>query len=83
MTPSPDRPSQESALAARIWWLLRSGLVGAAAPVIAGYLVFQLLCVAVGVVVLGDDGHVVNGEIRTYGLSHGILLYAGVTLLAL
>ncbi|GAA1820697.1 hypothetical protein [Actinomadura chokoriensis] len=83
MTSPPDRPPQESTPATRIRWLLRSGLAGAAAPVIAGYFVFQFLCVAVGVVVLGGDGHVVNGEIRTYGLSHGILLYVGVTLSAL
>ncbi len=67
----------------RTWRLLRSGLAGAAAPVIGCYLAFQFLCIAVGVMVLGGDGRVVNGEIRTYGLSHGILLYVAVTLTAM
>ncbi|MER7547382.1 hypothetical protein ABTW95_30670 [Spirillospora sp. NPDC127506] len=85
MTPPRDPAFPEGALTTlrRTWRLLRSGLAGAAAPVIACYVAVQLLCVAVAVTALGGDGHVVNGEIRTYGLSRGILLFTGVTLIAL
>ena len=67
----------------RTWGLLRSGLAGKAAPVIAAYVAFQLLCVAVGIAVLGGDGHVVNGEVRPYWPSHGLVLSAGATLTVL
>lgn len=59
------------------------GVLTAALPVIACSAAFQLALVAAGVLVIGDDGLIVNGEIRTRAWTPGIVGYGGAAILAL
>ncbi|NEA28920.1 hypothetical protein [Actinomadura bangladeshensis] len=63
--------------------LCGGGVAGAALPVIACNAALQSAVVVAGVLVIGDDGIFVNGEIRPYGLTPHSVGYACAAVIAL
>jgi hypothetical protein len=56
--------------------LCGGGVTGAALPVLACYAAFQFVLVVAGVLAVGEDGSIVNDEIRTYEWTPRIVAYA-------